>query len=169
MDVPIEVNHTSSLSKANPTTLLQHVMPEYAARVQMDGSNDHHYSLRSVQPKPGSTQPFHPQHPLQHRYPQQAPHGPSHTASVPIGNSRARRPPQNAVTDLLPFCTLGAPLNEAQVIALSDVVGSLKELALVALTAASGDRRSLARLESAVGQEAVNIVEFFTEEWEVTR
>ena len=59
-------------------------------------------------------------------------------------------------------------MNEAQVIALSDVVGSLRELVSLALAAAAGDERSMRKLESAVGErDAVNVVEFFVDEWEV--
>lgn len=87
---------------------------------------------------------------------------PLHPHSKVEGQSR------RAVTDLLPFCTTGAPLNEAQVVALSDVVGSLKELAMTAVCAASGDPETMGMLIGAVGnQAAVNIVEFFAEEWEV--
>jgi hypothetical protein len=60
------------------------------------------------------------------------------------------------------------PLNEAQVIALSDVVGSLRELVLLALSAASGDRGSVEKLGGAVGQQAARgIMEFFVDEWEI--
>lgn len=97
---------------------------------------------------------------------------PLRTHNVPT----APRPPQrlhtqpigNTVRDLLPYCTTEPPLNEAQVIALSDVVGSLKELVLLALAAASGNVESTRRLECAVGgQAAANIVEFFVDEWEI--
>lgn len=88
--------------------------------------------------------------------------------AIPNKHHQAPTQPQSAVHDLLPFCTIGAPLNEAQVIALSDVVGSMKELALLCLCAASGDQRSVSKLANAVGSDvAINIVEFFTEEWEV--
>jgi hypothetical protein len=55
-----------------------------------------------------------------------------------------------------------------QVIALSDVVGSLKELVLLALGASAGDEVCVDKLECAVGSEtASNIMEFFVDEWEV--
>ncbi|EUC48756.1 hypothetical protein COCMIDRAFT_33830 [Bipolaris oryzae ATCC 44560] len=84
---------------------------------------------------------------------------PLHHQSHPTGNT---------VRDLLPYCTTEPPLNEAQVIALSDVVGSLRELVPLALAAAAGDERSVRKLESAVGKrDAVGVVEFFVDEWEV--
>jgi hypothetical protein len=44
----------------------------------------------------------------------------------------------------------------------------LRELVLVALSAASGDRGSVERLEGAVGwQAAGSIVEFFVGDWEI--
>ncbi|KAI4616672.1 hypothetical protein J4E80_005947 [Alternaria sp. BMP 0032] len=72
------------------------------------------------------------------------------------------------LNDLLPYCTTEPPLSQAQVIASSDVVGSLKELVVLALGAASGVPGSMEKLEGAVGsQAAVNIVEFFADEWEI--
>ncbi|KAH7076577.1 hypothetical protein BKA63DRAFT_552480 [Paraphoma chrysanthemicola] len=84
-------------------------------------------------------------------------------------NTRAQaRTSENAVTDLLPFCTTGPPLQEEQIIALSDVAGSLKEVMMLALGAAAGDRTCVDKLEGAVGRAAaVRIVDFFGEEWEV--
>ena len=74
----------------------------------------------------------------------------------------------NAVSDLLPYCSTGPPLGKEHVIALTDVVGSLKELVLVSISAASGDTRCVESLKSAVGgQNAENIVDFFTTEWEI--
>lgn len=56
----------------------------------------------------------------------------------------------------------------AQVIALSDVVGSLRELVLLALVAAVGDAESMGILEGAVGRQgAICVVEFFEDEWEI--
>jgi hypothetical protein len=76
--------------------------------------------------------------------------------------------PKNAVTDILPYCTTGPPLRQDQVIALSDVVGSIKELVLLALSAAAGDVESVNKMEGAVGPETTrNMAEFFAEEWEV--
>lgn len=77
-------------------------------------------------------------------------------------------PVGNAVIDLLPYCTAGAPLRQDQIIALSDIVGSLKELALLALGASAGDAVSGDKLTGAVGQEtASDIVAFFADELEV--
>lgn len=60
------------------------------------------------------------------------------------------------------------PLSEAQVIALSDVAGSLRELVLLALGAVAGDSGCVRKLEAAVGEEtAVSIAEFFMDEWEM--
>ncbi len=77
-------------------------------------------------------------------------------------------PHQNSVTQLLPYCTLGAPLTDAQVIALSDTVGNLKELTLLALSALSGDQESVQKLAAAVGYDtAMNIAHFFGDEYEL--
>ena len=86
-------------------------------------------------------------------------HIPLHTPNLPTGTT---------VSTLLPYCTTEPPLNTVQVIALSDVVGSLRELVLLALSAASGDAESMGRLEGALGRQgALGVVEFFEEEWEV--
>ncbi|KAF2026485.1 hypothetical protein EK21DRAFT_25948, partial [Setomelanomma holmii] len=75
---------------------------------------------------------------------------------------------ENAVTDLVPFCTTGPPLNQEQVIALSDVAGSLKELMLLALGAAANDTGCVNKVECAIGRaKAFDIVQFFAEEWEI--
>ncbi|OAL07603.1 hypothetical protein IQ06DRAFT_13004 [Phaeosphaeriaceae sp. SRC1lsM3a] len=76
--------------------------------------------------------------------------------------------PRNVVTDILPYCTTELPLTQEQVIALSDVAGSVKELALLALSASAGDCVSIETLHAAVGTAtANNIVDFFVDEWEV--
>lgn len=85
--------------------------------------------------------------------------------AVPCQRTRAAG---NAVSDLLPHCTTEPPLRTEEVFALTDAVGSLKDLVLLALGAASGDTGCVERLESAVGQRAAStIAEFFIDEWEI--
>jgi len=98
----------------------------------------------------------------------QVSHQSRYTSSVPPPPRPQTYTTTNTIRDLLPYCTTESSLNEAQVIALSDVVGSLKELVLLALCAASGDMGSMQKLEGAVGQQsAANIVDFFAYEWEI--
>lgn len=75
----------------------------------------------------------------------------------------------SAVTTLLPYCTAGAPLNEGQVIAITDIAGSLQELALLALGAKDGDEECQRKLESALGSElaSCNVLDFFSDEFEI--
>jgi len=75
----------------------------------------------------------------------------------------------SAVTTLLPYCTAEAPLSNSQVIAITDVAGSLKELVLLALRIKAGDEESLRRIEGALGSEQVmaGLVDFFGDEFEV--
>ena len=102
--------------------------------------------------------PHLPQHPGNPRTNAQNP--PRHQAQPII--------PKNAVTDILPYCTTESPLRQEQVIALSDVVGSVKELVLLAVGAAAGDGACVDKLEGAVGAQKTGcIVEFFAGEWEV--
>ncbi|KAF2682713.1 hypothetical protein K458DRAFT_419558 [Lentithecium fluviatile CBS 122367] len=88
------------------------------------------------------------------------------TTTLPPAKQQSRIP-KSAISDMLPYCTNGAPLTEAQVIALSDLAGSLKEVMLLALQAKM-DERVATDLVRAVGQEAADgIVEFFSDEFEV--
>ncbi|KAI4676610.1 uncharacterized protein J4E84_009445 [Alternaria hordeiaustralica] len=128
------------------------------APAQLDGGAD--YYSQAFNDRTFHSQQYH--HPQVPRQPQNAP-------SIPPPPPRQpSRTLGNAVNDLLPYCTTEPPLSQAQVIALSDVVGSLKELVVLALGAASGVPGSMEKLEGAVGsQAAVNIVEFFADEWEI--
>lgn len=72
------------------------------------------------------------------------------------------------MNDLLPYCTTEPPLRAEDVFALTDAVGSLKDLVVLALGATSGDAGCVKSLESAVGGHvASTIVEFFLDEWEI--
>ncbi|PVH98592.1 hypothetical protein DM02DRAFT_43530 [Periconia macrospinosa] len=86
----------------------------------------------------------------------------------PTASSRPAPPVQkSAVRDLLPFCTSTLPLGEAQVVNLSDMAGSLKEVMLIAMQAAMDDD-VMAHLQSAVGEEAAEgIVNFFSDEFQI--
>ncbi|KAF2118276.1 hypothetical protein BDV96DRAFT_381400 [Lophiotrema nucula] len=82
---------------------------------------------------------------------------------------KAQAPPKpsstNAVEALLPYCTVHTRLTNEQVIAVSDVAGSLKELVMLAL-GATVDEGQKETLEKAVGVEAADgIMEFFKDEW----
>jgi hypothetical protein len=104
-----------------------------------------------------------PQHQLsQHQAPTR-----TNAQSAPRQRPQANAP-KNAITDILPYCTTEPPLREEQVIALSDVVGSVKELVLLAVGTAAGDIVCADRMEAAVGAQTTGgIVEFFAGEWEV--
>ncbi|KAI4648858.1 uncharacterized protein J4E79_009930 [Alternaria viburni] len=156
--------HTSDTTRC-PDEKEQSIIPGAERRLmnvvapfQLDGGADYYsqaFNDRTIH----SQQRHHPQLPRQsHNAPSVPPPPPRHPSRT-LGN---------AVNDLLPYCTTEPPLSQAQVIALSDVVGSLKELVVLALGAASGVPGSMKKLEGAVGsQAAVNIVEFFADEWEI--
>ena len=128
------------------------------APAQLDGGAD--YYSRAVNDRTiHSQQRHHPQLPRQSHNAPSVPPPPPRQPSRTFGN---------AVNDLVPYCTTEPPLSQAQVIALSDVAGSLRELVVLALSAASGVPGRMEKLEGAVGsQAAVNIVEFFADEWEI--
>jgi len=134
---------------------------------QLDGGADHHPHARPTVIGSNYNRlavPFCPQQ--QHHG--QASHQSWYASSIPPPPRPQTHTTTNTIRDLLPYCTTESSLNEAQVIALSDVVGSLKELVLLALCAASGDMGSMQKLEGAVGQQsAANIVNFFADEWEI--
>lgn len=69
---------------------------------------------------------------------------------------------------LLSCCSAGTPLNETQVIAVTDIAGSLKELVLLALGTKDGDEECVHRLGSALGSEQAlaGVVDFFSGEFE---
>ncbi|KAI4907468.1 hypothetical protein J4E90_009497 [Alternaria incomplexa] len=125
---------------------------------QLDGGADYYSRAPNDRTIP-SQQSHYPQLPRQTQNALSVPPPPPRQPSRTLGN---------AVNDLIPYCTTEPPLSQAQVIALSDVVGSLKELVVLALGAASGVPGSMEILEGAVGsQAAVNILEFFADEWEI--
>jgi hypothetical protein len=134
---------------------------------QLDGSGDYYSCTKPknvgdnfVQPPLARAQPQHqcqghPHQALIHTTPQLLLHQQTHL-------------PESAATDILPYCTTEPPLRQEEVIALSDVAGSVKELVLLALGVAAGDVACAEKMEGAVGTDITgNIVEFFAEEWEV--
>jgi hypothetical protein len=142
-----------------------------APHMQLDGPDDRFSSTLPSTSRTGFAQPpprtqHHNRLQFQTRHQYQ--HQPS-AGAKPQGHVRQQpRQAENAVADLLPFCTGGPPLQQEQIIALSDVAGSLKEVMLLALGAAAGDTSCVDKLEGAVGRAtALQIVEFFVDEWEV--
>jgi hypothetical protein len=129
---------------------------------QVDGAGD--YSSQGIGAKRAFTQPTYPHVSAQQHRQHQVPT----RNSTQIDSRQNRETPRSAVTDVLPYCTTEPPLTQEQVITLSDVAGSVKELVLLALTAAAGDRVSTERINAALGQNtANNIIDFFLDEWEV--
>jgi hypothetical protein len=128
---------------------------------QYDGGTDYHPRAAhgTIAAQPYNHHHHHTQ------IPRRSQNAPSIPAPPPLQSTRATG---NAVNDLLPYCTTEPPLSQAQVIALSDVVGSLRELVVLALGAASDVAGCMEKLEGAVGLEAAaNVVEFFADEWEI--
>jgi hypothetical protein len=144
---------------------------EKASYMQLDGPYDHYSSTLPspsrtgfAQPPPRTQHHNRLQFQTRHQYQHQTSNG-----ANPQGHARQQAlQAENAVADLLPFCTGGPPLQQEQIIALSDVAGSLKEVMLLALGAAAGDTSCVDKLEGSVGRAtAAQIVEFFVDEWEV--
>jgi hypothetical protein len=138
-----------------------------ASRNHADGSAEYYPKTQPTDTRNAFAKPS-----SQHTIPQQQRHNYIQQTlaqpTPPLFPRQQTQIPKNAVTDILPFCTTEPPLSQEQVIALSDVVGSLKELALLALEAAAGDARCTAKIEDAVGARTMaNIVDFFVGEWEV--
>ena len=72
------------------------------------------------------------------------------------------------MTKLLPHCTVERPLDESQVISLTDAAGSLQELVLLALGAKDGDEACLNVFLDALGSEqaVAGVMDFFCDEFE---
>jgi hypothetical protein len=172
MDVPFYASNaqwfeerersTSSMRTANTATQ----SPNTVALAQLDGEADYHARTRPEVTRNNYGQTAAPRSFPQHHHHSQPARQARNIQSVPSPPRQQTRGTGNAFSDLLPYCTTEPPLNEAQVIALSDVVGCLRELVLLALGAASGDVGGMEKLERAVGQQAaLRIAEFFAENW----
>ncbi|RMZ66665.1 opa3 domain-containing [Pyrenophora seminiperda CCB06] len=134
---------------------------------QLDGGTDHDLYASPAVIGGNYTHPAVPSYSQQQDH-ERTSHQSRHTSSVAPSPHQQTHTTTNTVRHLLPYCTTEPPLNKAQVIALSDVVGSLKELALLALCATSGDVNSLEKLESAMGRQTASyITDFFADEWEI--
>ncbi|KAF1840444.1 uncharacterized protein K460DRAFT_208642 [Cucurbitaria berberidis CBS 394.84] len=139
-----------------------------ASLSQVDGATDSQQHVLDTGKRTNNVQPTVTQTHLQHHDQGHYLHQAQYIASTQVPPRQQTRTSRNAVSDLLPYCTTEPPLSQEQVIALTDAVGSLKELVLLALGAASGDTGCVDRLEGAVGgHAAANIVEFFVDEWEI--
>lgn len=136
-------------------------------------SQPHQQQLNSQQqgslshcPRPQQWRPPQIQHPgLQASYMQPtgnmaAPHALSKQQHLVAGST---------ATTLLPHCTVDIPLNEHQVIAITGVAKSMKELVLLALGAKDSGEECASRLEDALGSEqaAAGVVSFFSGEFEI--
>lgn len=119
-------------------------------------------------------------HPLQQQQPHHQRGQPPHMQAKPVHQAQAvgaqyqylkQHEPAlgSAVTALLHTCTADTPLSGSQVIAVTDVAGSLRELVLLALGAKNGDEECVHRLGSALGNEQAmeGVVDFFSGEFEV--
>jgi hypothetical protein len=175
MGVPLHLNNAPLCEQKKQTTS-NTLFPDITthstnsiALSQMDGGADHHLRTQPTATENHYTQSIH-QPPFQRQQHLNQPARQPHNMAItqpPLAHQQSRTT-GNAVNDLLPYCTMEPPLNGAQVIALSDVVDSLRELMLLALAAGSGERDAAEKLEGAVGhQVASSIVEFFADEWEI--
>jgi len=140
---PLEQHHFTSKEHAT-----NRVTPS-----QLDGAPDHHHRAMTANARNNATHP---------------PHSRNTTTSLPLPIQPQNSAPAQTGANLLRHCTAGPPLSESQVIAISDVVGSLKELVLLIHAAQAGDGESEKKLVDALGFEAASdVVAFFGDEWEV--
>lgn len=133
-----------------------------AAVLQVDGADEYHRTITVGPARSANARSMGPGHHHLHR----SQHPRPTTAQRPSTSHPCV--PRLSVTTLLPYCTTGPPLSEAQVIAISDIAGSLQELVQLALGAVAGDAECVRTLENTVGgQAAAHIAEFFMDEWEL--
>jgi hypothetical protein len=92
----------------------------------------------------------------------------AYVTAAPIAHARGHQTTSlGDALGLLPWCTSDGRLSNEQAIALSDLGGSLKEVMLVALSAAV-DEGPKQDIERAVGKAAAGpVIEFWTEEFAV--
>ncbi|KAF1932184.1 uncharacterized protein M421DRAFT_89531 [Didymella exigua CBS 183.55] len=153
----------------------------YGAQTQLDSPADYRPQMVPFNGRNGHSQPSSQGHhqqrvPPQQWRQQQSQHPqirarPMHPANAmaPHAPAKQHKPAGgSAVTTLLPYCTADVPLNESQVLAVTDVAGSLKELVLLALGAKDGGAECASRLRSALGSEqaVAGILDFFSGEFE---
>ncbi|KAF2626798.1 hypothetical protein BU25DRAFT_491736 [Macroventuria anomochaeta] len=175
---PATYDHTTPPVNAPLAPKLQHAVHD--AGSQIDGPADHRPQMVPFATRNDYRQPvnhFQQQQQQGHRhyqyqYPQMQDRPVHHvhsTAAPHLPSKQQETAAGSAVTTLLPYCTAEVPLNESQVIAVTDVAGSLKELVLLALRAKDGDEECVGRLEGALGSEQAlaGIVDFFSDEFEI--
>jgi hypothetical protein len=156
-------------SHAHARESTQKVQPSGSIMLQqLDGPSEHYQQGRPSNAMNSFSQPTSLTRAQPYHQPRTQHHQTNHRTTSQVAPPQQTHTPKNAVTEILPYCTTEPPLGQDQGIALSDVVGSIRELVLLALGAAGGDVDSVGRMEDAVGPEITkNIVEFFAEEWEV--
>ena len=174
-------NRYTPAASPRTSTLRQPVpdgMPD--GRTQVDRPADYHPPMLPLTAGHNPNQPamksHHQQwqqtHPLLHQQPRESRHPPSHhihDAAAAHAPSTQQKIPESIVTKLLPHCTVERPLDESQVISLTDAAGSLQELVLLALRAKEGDESCLNVFLDALGSEqaVAGVVDFFCDEFEV--
>ncbi|KAH6638198.1 hypothetical protein C7974DRAFT_156088 [Boeremia exigua] len=123
-----------------------------------------HHHLHQQQQYPGHRP--HDQHPRLQVSPMRQTHV---TPTAPAPLKQHKPVAGTTVATLLPHCTVETILSKDQVIAVSDVAGSLKELVLLALGAKDGDEECMGRLEGALGRDQglTGLVDFFSAEFEI--
>jgi hypothetical protein len=129
--------------------------------------NPNQPAMQSYQQKWQQPHPLHHQQlRAQHRL---LPSHHTHNTAAINAHSTQQKPPESIVTKLLPHCTVERPLDESQVISLTDAAGSLQELVLLALGAKDGDESYLNAFWDALGsdQAVAGVVDFFCDEFEV--
>lgn len=159
---PAKRARLSLLEDASCTSTTDHT--DSVLRQQIDGTGNYYQQRHTHEARPSIIQTSLPRAHSQ----SQSLRPQHHQAVAQIPYVPPTRKPESAVTDILPYCTTEPPLKQEQVIALSDIVGSVGELVVLALGAADGDRACADTMGNVVGAAAAgSIIDFFAEEWEV--
>lgn len=183
---PGQAAHNTAMQNLyTPATAPQAAMSQRAVsdyRNQLDGRPDYRPNMIPLAARDGVNQPVRhistQQQQQQRRLPvHQQPQAQVQSSPIHQVNGRAavhvpskqQQTTESNVTKLLPYCTVERPLDQSQVIAITDVVGSLKELTLLALAAKDGNQECIGRLNDALGNEQAlsGVIDFFSDEFEI--
>jgi hypothetical protein len=167
---PITTPRTSTLRQPMPDGRPQFNAPAAHRPQMLPLTTRHNPNQTAMQ---SHQQQWQQPHPLPHQQPRAQPRLPPshhiHNATTVHAPSTQHKTPESIVTKLLPHCTVERPLDESQVISLTDAAGSLQELVLLALGAKDGDEACLNIFADALGSEqaVAGVMDFFCDEFEV--
>ena len=167
---PVTTSRTSTSRQPVPNSRTQGDAPAAYRPHMLTPTTRHNPNQPAMQ---SHQQQWQQPHPILHQQPRAQPRLPPsrhiHNAAAVHAPSTQHKTPESIVTKLLPYCTIERPLDESQIISLTDAAGSLQGLVLLALGAKDGDEACLNVFLDALGsdQAVSGVLDFFCDEFEV--